>query len=414
MHKIKSILLILIIGMAAEGLENALAHNNIYSVDITDENLFMDDSELAGFTGYHSYSTLKDELNAYAELYPEICRLYSLGWSVRQRNIWAILITDNPDEEEDEPEVNFISTIHGNELEGTEMCLYFIDLLLREYGVDQRITTLVDSTAIWIVPLMNPDGFESGVRNNANRIDLNRDFPSPATISGNIFEVGLPEISEHQPEVQHVMDWAANNSFVLSANFHTAEAVVLYPYGYTNEITYDDELFRDISSRYSIHNPTIWNNPRFPNGIVNGAGFYVHEGNLMDWFYSYLSCFAVTVELVKSQTSLPGSELSALWLENRESMLSFLEAVHIGIRGLITDKATGEPLWAEVWVEGNDQPVFSDPDVGDYQRMLLPGTYNLIFNAPGYVPYSVKNITVEDGQAVRVDIELIKEKYPPI
>jgi hypothetical protein len=209
------------------------------------------------------------------------------------------------------------------------------------------------------------------------------------------------------------MAWAAMNSFVLSANFHIGEAVVLYPYAYTNERTPDDELFRDISSRYSMHNTMMWNNPRFANGIVNGAGWYIHTGTLMDFCYSYLSCNVVTIELVKSQTNLPASEIPTLWLDNRESMLSFLEAVHIGIRGLITDKATGGPLRAEVWIEGNGQPVFTDPDVGDYHRMLLPGTYNLIFNVPGYVPRSVKNITVEEGLAVRADIELIAEQASP-
>jgi hypothetical protein len=414
MHKINSILLILTFIIIAETINTiTIADNNINSSGIKDVSLRRGGFEFMALGGYHNYATMKDELNAYAEEYPEICRLYSLVQSVRRRELWAMLITNNPDEEEDEPEFKYISTIHGNELEGTEMCLYFIDLLLREYGTDERITNLVDSTAIWIVPLMNPDGFESGVRNNANHTDLNRDFPSPATMSENMFEGGLPDISMRQPEVQHIMDWTAMNSFVLSANFHIGEVVVLYPYAYTNERTPDDELFRDISSRYSMHNTTMWNNRRFTNGVVNGAGWYIHTGTLMDFCYSYLSCNAVTIELVKSQTNLPASEIHALWLDNRESMLSFLESVHIGIRGLITDKSTGGPLWAVVWVEGNGQPVFTDPEVGDYHRMLLPGTYNLIFNVPGYVPRSVKNITVEEGLTTRVDIELIPEQASP-
>jgi hypothetical protein len=400
--------------MTAEGTDiNIIAYNDINSAGIAIEGPPKNGFELTGLGGYHNYDTMKDELNSYAGEYPGICRLYSLGWSVRQRELWAMLITNNPDEEEDEPEVKYISTIHGNEPEGTEMCLYLIDLLLREYGADERITNIVDGTAVWIVPLMNPDGFESGVRNNANHIDLNRDFPSPAAMSENVFEGGLPDISARQPEVQHIMNWMANNSFVLSANFHIGESVVLYPYAYTNERTPDDELFHDISIRYSMHNSTMWNNPRFKNGSVNGAGLYIHAGTLMDFCYSYLSCNAVTIELIKSPILLPESEIPALWLDNRESMLSFIEAVNIGIRGLITDKATGGPLWAQVWVEGNGQPVFSDPDVGDYHRMLLPGTYNLIFNVPGYVPRLVKNITVDEGPAVRVDVELIPEQASP-
>ncbi len=133
--------------------------------------------ELMTLVGYHNYATLTDELNIYAEAYPDICRLYTLGQSVQGRELWAMLITDNPDDEEDEPEFKYVSTMHGNEPVGTETCLYFIDLLLTEYGTDERITNLIDGTAIWIVPLMNPDGLERNTRANANGIDLNRNFP---------------------------------------------------------------------------------------------------------------------------------------------------------------------------------------------------------------------------------------------
>jgi len=66
----------------------------------------------------------------------------------------------------------------------------------------------------------------------------------------------------------------------------------------------------------------------------------------------------VTIELYNSQ-------IPALWNDNSESMLSFLETVHIGVRGLITDCASGASLWAQVLVKGNSHPVFTDPNMGD-------------------------------------------------
>jgi hypothetical protein len=79
----------------------------------------------------------------------------------------------------------------------------------------------------------------------------------------------------------------------------------------------------------------------------------------------------------------------------------------------ITDRGSGDPLRAEILVEGNSQPVFTDPDVGDYHRMLLPGTYNLVFYAPGYVPRLVRDVVVTDGPVTRVDIELLPEQASP-
>lgn len=367
---------------------------------------------------YHSYCILTYKLNCYAETYPDICRLITLGQSVNGRELWAVLISDNPDDEEDEPEFKYDATIHGNEPLGTEMCLYFIELLLTEYGTDERITNLVNETAIWVLPMLNPDGHTSNQRFNANGIDLNRDFPRPDDIQQNIYEGGPLQNEGRQPETQHVMNWAAQNSLVLSGTFHTGMLCVLYPYGYNEELlsmdtpTPDDLLFKEIARRYSVHNEPMWNNPFFPDGIGNIAAWYIAAGNTADWNYCYLGCNEVGIELSNRFRPYP-NQIPGYWSDNSESMLSFLEAVHIGVRGIITDKASGEPLWAEVLVEGNSHPVFTDADVGDYHRMLLPGTYNLMFNVPGYMPRLVRDITVTEGQAARVDIEMISEQASP-
>ena len=126
---------------------------------------------------YHSYATLSTDMAAWAASYPLITRLVSIGQSVQGRELWALLITDNPDSEEDEPEFKYISTMHGDEPLGTELCCYLIELLLTSYGADARLTALVEETEIWILPLMNPDGFENARRYNANGYDLNRSFP---------------------------------------------------------------------------------------------------------------------------------------------------------------------------------------------------------------------------------------------
>jgi len=51
--------------------------------------------------------------------------------------------------------------------------------------------------------------------------------------------------------------------------------------------------------------------------------------------------------------------------------------------------------------------------MGDYHRMLLPGIYELAYHAYGYMPRLVKNVSVTDGHAVRVDVELIPEQASP-
>lgn len=374
-----------------------------------------------GLGVYHSYADLTTELQTYAAGYPTICRLSSLGQSVQGRELWALKITDNPDDEEDEPEFKYISTMHGDEPVGTEMCLYLIDRLLNDYGVDARIADLVNETEIWIVPLMNPDGLTANSRMNAQGLDLNREFPHFETdFAGTAFDGEPLETAGRPPEVAHVMEWSAQRSFVHAANFHTGAVVVNYPYDFAPgvpngqyAIAPDDGMFIDVALRYSSNNPPMYASATFPQGITNGCDWYWVIGGMQDWNYRYLGANEVTIELAVPKRPTQ-SLLPTYWANNEESMLQYLEAAHIGIRGVVVDAVTGDPVHASITVQGNSQRVYTDPDVGDYHRMLLPGNYGIEITAPGYFPKLVGGILVGPGPATRADVALTPSSSLPL
>lgn len=119
--------------------------------------------------------------------YPKITRLYSIGTSVQGRKLYVMEITNEPGRHKPgKPEVKYIANMHGNEVVGREMLLLLLQYLCQNYGTDERVTEMLNSTRLHIMPTMNPDGYEAsnvgdvfGVqgRSNAHGVDLNRNFP---------------------------------------------------------------------------------------------------------------------------------------------------------------------------------------------------------------------------------------------
>src|SRR5262249_16614270 len=199
--------------------------------------------------------------------------------------------------------------------------------------------------------------------------------------------------------------------FVASANCHPGPLVVNYPWDTNNDgianfaYTPDDALFREMSLTYSRQNTPMYNGVGgFSQGITNGDNWYEVAGGMQDWSYLYTGDNEVTIEL--NNTKYPSaSTLPTLWNNNRESMLEYLESANWGVRGIVTG-AGGAPLAAKITLispapspaPDSSHPathsVFTDPDVGDYHRMLLPGTYTLKFEAAGYQTQTISNIVV--------------------
>jgi carboxypeptidase D len=366
-------------------------------------------------TGYHTYTTLTEELEAVVAAYPMLCQLVSIGQSVQGRELWALKISDNPEVDEAEPEVRLLGTMHGDEPPGMEMSLRLISFLLDNYGgLDedgQRATALVDANEIWLVPCLNPDGLVAGTRYNANGIDLNRAFPDGVEEDlGNVLLGGVPDASSREAEVAAVMAWSADRRFALSANLHTGSLVVCYPYGNNAENesvdtpSPDDLLFESLALTYAQTNPQMAASTTFTDGIINSADWYAVNGEMPDWNYRYLGTLALTMELdtVKNPDA---TLLNELWTANQEALLAFLERAGTGVCGAVTDADSGSPLAAEIAVAPQGHAIFAG-SAGDYQRILLPGTHQLEVAADGHWIESLGDIAVADGSVTTRDASL--------
>lgn len=317
-------------------------------------------------------------LQGIASTYPAIARYFTWGSSVQGRTIHGLVISDNVQLDEAEPQVRYSSSMHGDEVTGMVLCLDLAYYLVEHYGQAgyETVTDLVDNYELHLVPAYNPDGTYLHQRYNANGVDLNRNFLEPA---------GEHTVLEHENVL--FQNYTNAHHFNISINYHGGELVMNYPWDYTYTLAPDDAALQLLALEYSTRNLPMYNGP-FPRGITNGAAWYVITGSLQDWCYDQTDCVDITCEV--STTKWPsGSLLPGFWNDNRESMIAYARAARWGVTGTVTSATTGEPLDATVTVVGIDKPVHTDPAHGDYYKLLHTGTFSLTFEATGYVTQTV-------------------------
>ena len=121
----------------------------------------------AGYTGYHTYAEMTADLQSVAAQFGagttnNITRLRNIGNSFEGRPIWALKISDHPNVDENEPEILIECNMHAREHLTAEQCLYFVHLLTDNYrqptALGKRITKIVNTREIFIIPMLNPDG----------------------------------------------------------------------------------------------------------------------------------------------------------------------------------------------------------------------------------------------------------------
>jgi len=372
---------------------------------------------------YPTYQGYVNLLNQFATDHPSLCKVMDLGPAgvpSKNHRIYAVKISDNVNSEEAEPEFVYSATIHGDEVLGYVTTLHFIDSLLSGYSSDSLIKYLVDNIEIWILPLCNPDGTYvtgdstvSGAQryNVADNFDLNRNCPCPCS-QGNHKLYGL--YSKYATETKTRLDFEKQHNFNMSADLHAGTECALWPYHAIIKRHADELWFKHVASGYAnaVH-ISCGNNGYFTSCGGDGVGhgfteMYEAHGTIMDSRTHFQYCRTLCLEQSITKM-LSASQLITHWEWNRNSLFNYLHQVLYGIRGVVTDLKTGQPLKAKVFIENHDADsshVFSSLTHGDYYRPIYAGTYSVTFSSDGYFPQTISNVKVANDSATVLNVQL--------
>ena len=314
---------------------NSVAERNLFCTDQTSSDYETPENfNLGSMGGYLTYQEMLDQLDLMKSLYPDLITTKenisdfitegqpdnSTTPPIGGNGIKWVKISDNPsNSSENEPQILYTAIHHAREPNSLSQLIFYMWYLLENYDVDNEIKSIVDNTELFFVPVINPDGylynektdpngggFWRKNRKNGNGVDNNRNYdyyingdPADGIWGGegasndpnNQTYHGTAPFSE--VENQAIKWFCEQHDFVMALNNHSYGELLLYPYGYANDVpTPENELFEIVSEVLVSQ-----------NGYDNilSSGLYPAAGDSDDFMYgttgTHDKIYAMTPEI---------------------------------------------------------------------------------------------------------------------
>ena len=256
---------------------------------------------MGGFYTYEEYLAILDDMKSKFPNLISAKKQISDILTHEDRPIYSVVISDNPEIDEDEPENLYTALHHAREPNSLTQLIFFMWYMLENYDSDPKVKEILDNTALHFIPMVNPDGYKFNQTNNPNGgefwrknrrdngdgtfgVDLNRNYgfqwgndnigSSPDSDS-QIYR-GPSAFSE--PETQAVKFYCEQNNFTFALNYHTFGNLLIYPWGYNDTPTPENEYFTAVSKELTKANNYFY-------GTGSETVGYVVNGDSDDWMY---------------------------------------------------------------------------------------------------------------------------------
>ena len=292
---------------------------------------------------YYTYQQMTDLLKDLQSQNPDIMKLESYGKTHEGRDIWFVKISDNVEiDEKDEPGVLLLGTHHGDEKIAFEILIFFIKYIMENYYKDDRVRNAVDTTQIYMIPMINPDGVEANQRKNCNPepehgVNTNRNFGYdwkyydlfPAIFGK---EWAMRETSGNyrgpapnsETETQAIIRVAESFTINISLSYHSGAEVVFYPWYHTTQKTPHEALFIEIGEEMEqISGYPLWTGS---NPIIPKLGGTL--GTSENYLYGEHKILSYTVESSRQKSPTNSDIVYNICSKNVQVHLYLCEKAH--------------------------------------------------------------------------------------
>ncbi len=281
--------------------------------------------------GFYTLSEMEEKLDEMNADFPHLATpKYSIGTSIEGRSIWAVKISDNPMLDEEEESVYYDALHHAREPLSMAVSINYAFWLLENYETNEQVKYMLDNREVYIVPCVNPDGYEynretdpegGGLWRKNRRavsdicvgIDLNRNYSFGYAYDSNCASTqacsqtyrGREAFSE--PESVAVRDFLAEIKPNTAFSIHSTAGSCLMPYGYnTSPPAYP--IYSEWASDFLSQN-------NYPYGVTAQMLGYTSCGTTRSYLHSE-GIYGWTLEIDGSGFWPPESTIFELVGEN--------------------------------------------------------------------------------------------------
>ena len=250
---------------------------------------------------YMSYQESLDFLDMMEKAHPDLIKIIKIGTTFEGRDIVLAKISKNVETADEKPALLYTGSVHAREWIGHELALKFIDYVAKNQNVDPELEKSLTESTIYMVPCLNPDGYEysrkhfSFWRKNRRKnhdgtigVDLNRNFSigfvKQKDTSSNVYGGEEPFSEAETRAMKDFVD--AHENITIAFDYHSQGNVFFPAHKFMHEAELDgtdmnvlcanmnDEFAKVTGRKYGIHRG------KPPAHLISGSGreYYYNKG----------------------------------------------------------------------------------------------------------------------------------------